>query len=127
RSCNPAAEAMFGYAAADVVGTHVTRLLPSYVRDMPAAGLQHSRTTGVRKVIGGRAKIEGQRRDGSMFPVELTLRDIPKGKQYTCMAILRDLSARQAIEEQLQSLIEQLTSASNQLQSMMTAQETSTH
>src|SRR5262249_57363481 len=66
RSCNPAAEAMFGYAAGDVVGTHVTRLLPSYVRDMPAAGLPNSRTTGVHKVIGGRAKVEGQRRDGSM-------------------------------------------------------------
>jgi PAS domain S-box-containing protein len=125
--CNPAAEAMFGYAAADVVGTNVTRLLPSYPRDMPAAGLQDSHTTGVRKVIGGRAKVEGQRRDGSRFPVELTLREIPQGKQRTCMAILRDLSARQAVEEQLQSLITQLTSTSNQLQSMMSAQETSTH
>jgi len=127
RSCNPAAEAMFGYTAADVVGTNVTRLLPSYVREMQAAGLQSSRTTGVPKVIGGRAKVEGQRRDGSMFPVELTLREIPQGKQRICMAILRDLSARQAVEAQLQSLIAQLTSASNQLQSMLTAQETSTH
>jgi len=81
----------------------------------------------VPKVIGGRAKVEGQRRDGSMFPVELTLREIPQGKQRICMAILRDLSARQAVEAQLQSLIAQLTSASNQLQSMLTAQETSTH
>ena len=76
RLCNPAAEAMFGYTAADVVGTNVTRLLPSYARDMQAAGLQNSRTTGVPKVIGGMAKVEGQRRDGSMFPVELTLREI---------------------------------------------------
>jgi PAS domain S-box-containing protein len=127
RLCNPAAEAMFGYTAADVVGTNVTRLLPSYARDMQAAGLQNSRTTGVPKVTGGRAKVEGQRRDGSMFPVELTLREIQQGKQRTCMAILRDLSARQAVEAQLQTLIAQLTSASNQLQSMMTAQETSTH
>ena len=67
RLCNPAAEAMFGYTAADVVGINVTRLLPSYARDMQAAGLQNSRTTGVPKVIGGRAKVEGQRRDGSMF------------------------------------------------------------
>ena len=127
RLCNPAAEAMFGYSAADVVGTNVTRLLPSYIREMQAAGLQNSRTTGVPKVIGGRTKVEGQRRDGSMFPVELTLREIQQGKQRICMAILRDLSARQAVEAQLQSLIAQLTSASNQLQSMMTAQETSTH
>src|SRR5262245_42230871 len=127
RLCNPAAEAMFGYSAADVVGTNVTRLLPSYTRDRQAAGLQNSRTTGVPKVIGGRAKVDGQRRDGSMFPVEQTLREIPQGKQRTCMAILRDLSARQAVEAQLQSLIAQLTSASNQLQSMMTAQATSTH
>ena len=73
RSFNPAAEAMFGYAAADVLGTHITRLMPSYSRDMPAAGQQSARTTGVRQVIGGRAKVDGQRRDGSMFPVELTL------------------------------------------------------
>ena len=52
RLCNPAAEAMFGYTAADVVGINVTRLLPSYARDMQAAGLQNSRTTGVPKVIG---------------------------------------------------------------------------
>ena len=38
RLCNPAAEAMFGYTAADVVGINVTRLLPSYARDMQAAG-----------------------------------------------------------------------------------------
>ena len=97
RLCNPAAEAMFGYTAADVVGINVTRLLPSYARDMQAAGLQNSRTTGVPKVIGGRAKVEGQRRDGSMFPVELTLEEIQQGKQRTFMAILRDLSARQAV------------------------------
>jgi PAS domain S-box-containing protein len=127
RSCNPAAEAMFGYSAADVVGTNVSRLLPSYARDMQTAGLQNSRTTDVRKVIGGRAKVEGQRRDGAMFPVELTLREIQQGTQRTFMAILRDLSARQAIEEQLQTLIVQLTSASDQLKSMMTAQATSTH
>jgi PAS domain-containing protein len=52
RSCNPAAEAMFGYTAADVVGTNVTRLLPSYARDMQAAGLQNSRTMGARRISG---------------------------------------------------------------------------
>ena len=127
RSCNPAAEAMFGYAAADVLGTNVTRLLPSYARDMQAAGRQHSLTTGGRKVSGGRAKVEGQRRDGALFPAELTLREIQQGKQHTHMAILRDLSARQAVEERLQTLIAQLTSASNQLQAMLSAQATSTH
>src|SRR5262245_58224428 len=90
RLCNPAAEAMFGYTAADVVGTNVTRLLPSYARDRQAAGLQNALTTGVPKAIGGRVKVEGQRRDGSMFPVELTLREIQQGKQHICMAILRD-------------------------------------
>jgi methyl-accepting chemotaxis protein WspA len=61
-----------------------------------------------------------------MFPVELTLSETQQEKQRICMVILRDLSARQAVEGQLQALIEQLTSVSNQLQSMMTAQATST-
>ena len=117
---------MFGYTAADVVGINVTRLLPSYARDMQAAGQQTLAPRACLRSLG-RAKVEGQRRDGSMFPVELTLREIQQGKQRTFMAILRDLSARQAVEEQLQTLIAQLTSASHQLKSMMTAQATSTH
>jgi PAS domain S-box-containing protein len=127
RSFNPAAEALFGYAAAEVLGKRVMLLLPAHFRDMQAAGQRNPSTKGVHQVLAGRARVQGQRRDGAMFPVELTVSETQQGKQQTFTAILRDLSARQAVEEQLQKLLQQLTSASNQLQSMMTAQVTSTH
>jgi PAS domain S-box-containing protein len=123
QSFNPAAEAMFGYAAADVPGKNITLLIPSYSRDMHA----NYATTGGHNVVGGEVKVEGQRRDGSTFPVVLRLTETPHGKQRICTAILRELSARQAFEEQLQTLVQQLTSASRQLEPIMTAQATSTH
>jgi PAS domain S-box-containing protein len=123
QSFNPAAEVMLDYAAADVLGKNITMLIPSYSRDMHA----NSRTTGGRKVVGGKVKLKGQRRDGATFPIELSISGTQQGKQRICTAILRDLSAKQALEEQLQTLVQQLTSASTQLEPIMTAQATSTH
>jgi PAS domain S-box-containing protein len=119
-SFNPAAEVMLGYAAVDVLGKHITMLIPSSPRDTHAS----PRTTGGRQVVAG--KVEGQRRDGSTFPAELSLSETQQGKQRICTAVLRDLSAKQALEEQLQTLVQQLTSASNQLEPIMTAQAAST-
>jgi PAS domain S-box-containing protein len=121
-SFNPAAEVMLGYAMADVLGKHITMLIPSYPRDMH----ESPRTAGGRKVVAGTMKGEGQRRDGSTFPVELSLSEIRQGKLRMCAAILRDLSPKQALEEQWQTLVQQLTSTSNELEPIMTAQAAST-
>jgi PAS domain S-box-containing protein len=74
--------------------------MPAYYRDMQA----NYRPTDGGKVVGEKAKVEGQRRDGSTFPVELTISETQQGKQPIYTAILRDLSAQRALEEQLQML-----------------------
>ena len=117
---------MFGYAAADVLGQSVTMLMPPAYREAHVAGLHNYLTTGVPKVIGKGAKVAGQRQDGSTFPVELTISEVRQGNWQMFTGILRDVSARAAVEEHLQRLMQQLTASNQHLEATMTAQATST-
>jgi PAS domain S-box-containing protein len=126
QSFNPAAEAMFGYTAADVLGQNVTRLMPPAYRDVHVTGLHTYLTTGVPRVIGRRTTMEGQRQDGSTFPIELTVSEARQGPWRTFTGMLRDMSARQAVAEHLQRLIAQLTASSQHLEATMTTQAAST-
>jgi PAS domain S-box-containing protein len=127
QSFNPAVERMFGYQAAEVLGRNLTMLTPPSSRDAQQAGLRHYLTTGMPNMIGISREVQGQRKDGSTFPVDLAVSEFQQGHRRMFTAILRDISTKKAVEEQLQQLIHQLTSSSKQLESMTTAQTTSTH
>jgi PAS domain S-box-containing protein len=127
QSFNPKAEAMFGYPAAEVLGHNLTMLMPPSYTEAHERGLRNYFATGVRKMMGGTREVEGQRKDGLRFPIELTVSEVRRGNRRTFIGIVRDISARKAVEEQLQDLIHQLTSSSQELESMMTGQVTSTN
>jgi PAS domain S-box-containing protein len=127
QSFNLRAEALFGYPSAEVLGHNLTMLMPPSYREAHERGMQNYLATGVRKIIGGTREVEGQRKDGSRFPVELTVSEVRRGNRRTFAGIVRDISARKAVEEQLQDLIRQLTGSSQQLQTMMSAQVTGTN
>jgi PAS domain S-box-containing protein len=127
QSFNPRAEAMFGYPAAEVLGHNLTRLMPPSYRQAHEQGLRNYLATGVRKMMVGTREVEGQRKDGSRFPIELTVSEVRRGNRRTFTGIVRDISPRKAVEEQLQGLIHQLTASTKELESMVTAQVTSTN
>ncbi|HSF33142.1 MAG TPA: methyl-accepting chemotaxis protein [Candidatus Tectomicrobia bacterium] len=127
QSFNPRAEALFGYAATEVLGHNLTMLMPPSYREAHERGLRNYLATGVRKMLDGTREVEGQRKDGSRFPIELTVSEVRRGNRRTFTGIVRDISARKAVEEQLQDLIHQQTTSSQQLETMMTAQVTATN
>ena len=101
---NPAAERMFGYPRADVMGRPMADLIiPPHLRAAHFAGLHRYLATGESRVLGRRLELEAMRADGSLFPVELAIMRIPGDGPPVFTSYLRDLSEqrRSAARQQL--------------------------
>lgn len=105
---NPATCRMFGYAAGDLEGGNVAMLMPD--RD----GLRHDRylsayaETGRASIIGTGRQLVARRRDGSEFPIELTLSQVDIAGQRLYTGIVRDTSYRADAEQRLRISEERL-------------------
>lgn len=109
RSFSPAAERLFGYTESEAVGQNVSILMPSPHRQNHDGYLAKYRATGERHIIGIGRVVAGRRRDGSTFPLELSVGEInvPSGRFFT--GFIRDLTERQEAEARLQELQSELT------------------
>jgi PAS domain S-box-containing protein len=92
------AERIFGYAADEVVGQNITRLMPDSVHWLRHDPLSQP---GKEASAAGEREIAGCRRDGSTFPLELAVSEMMLGGQrhFTCM--VRDISRRKHIQQEL--------------------------
>ena len=98
---NPAAERLFGYAEQDMLGKNVNVLMPSPYKEQHDAYLARYLTTGEKKIIGLGREVIGLRRDGSTFPVHLSVGEMSVLGDRKFVGILHDLTARTAVEQQL--------------------------
>jgi PAS domain S-box-containing protein len=99
RSVNAAAERMFGYAAAEMIGRNVTMLMASPYREAHDGYIARYLQTGEKRVIGTSREIEARRKDGSLFPVDLAVSEIEHLKLFT--GIHRDLTQRRQLEREV--------------------------
>lgn len=97
---NPAAERLFGYAAAEVIGQNVSLLMPSPYHEEHDGYLARYLREGSPRIIGIGREVQGRRRDGSVFPLHLSVGEMP-GEERGFTGILHDLSGRVRMEEQL--------------------------
>ncbi len=98
---NPAAAAMFGHEASDIVGQPLTMLVPERFRDAHRGGLARVVDTGETRIIGTTVQVAGLRRDGSEFPIELSLATWVTGQDRFFSGIIRDVSERVELTKQL--------------------------
>ncbi len=96
QSVNAAAERMFGYAAAEMVGQNVTLLMPSPYREEHDGYLARYLQTGEKHIIGLSRETVARRKDGTVFPVDLAVSEIAHLKLFT--GIHRDLTERKRLE-----------------------------
>ena len=100
-SFNPAAELMFGCPAAEVMGRNVSVLMTASYRDAHDGYLARYMRTGETKLIGTTREVTGRRKDGSSFPMELSVSEVPHEDRRIFAGIIRDISERHEAREAL--------------------------
>ncbi|MDK1491245.1 PAS domain S-box protein [Sinorhizobium sp. 7-81] len=100
-SFSAAAERLFGYAESDVVGSNVKILMPSPHREAHDHYLNNYLRTGERRIIGIGRVVAGLRKDGTVFPMELSVGEAMSDGRRIFTGFIRDLTSRQRIEEEL--------------------------
>ena len=112
QSFSAAAQLLFGYAAAEVVGRNVSMLMPSPDREAHDGYLKSYALTGERHIIGIGRVVSGQRKDGTVFPLELTVGEVNLPGMHFFTGFLRDLTERHEREQRLRELNLQLAHVS---------------
>lgn len=110
QSFNRAAEEIFGFSAEEVIGQNIKMLMPSPYQEEHDGYLASYLQTGKAKIIGTRREVEGRRKDGSLFPMDLGIREIGKGSRRSFSGVVRDLTelkeAQREIERKTVDLME---------------------
>ncbi len=104
RMVNPAAERLFGYTAAEMLGRNITMLMPEPYCSEHGDYLQRYLDTGLRRIIGIGREVQGRRKNGSVFPMYLSVADVRHEGEILFAGIVHDLSERHAAEEHIRLL-----------------------
>jgi PAS domain S-box-containing protein len=99
---NPAAEKMFGYARADILGSSLSKLLPQRFRTAHDAQLRAFGASGSSsRRMGGLGSVMAMRADGTEFPAEASISQFDLGQGICYTAIVRDITERMRTEREL--------------------------
>jgi sigma-B regulation protein RsbU (phosphoserine phosphatase) len=104
RLFNHAAEILFGYRSEEVLGLNVNLLMPSPDHEAHDGYIANYLRTGVKKIIGIGREVTGKRKDGTLFPLYLSVGEVLLGERRLFVAIIHDLTARKQAEEELLTL-----------------------
>jgi PAS domain S-box-containing protein len=93
------AEKMFGYAADEAISQNVALLMPSPYREEHDEYLQLYKKTGKPRVIDRMRELKAQRKDGSKFPIQLSISEIDHSGTFAC--VIRDISEKRELEDEI--------------------------
>ena len=125
-SFSAAAQRLFGYSETELVGRNVSCLMPQSDRDRHDEYIAHYLQTGERRIIGLGRVVVGQRRDGSTFPMQLSVGEAGEDGQRLFTGFIRDLTAKEQDELRLKELQAELVHVSR-LSAMGTMASTLAH
>ena len=98
---NPGAERLFGYSEEEMLGQNVTMLMPSPYREEHDQYMSRYLRTGEKRIIGIGREVTGRKKDGTIFPVRLSVGEMRIGGESKFTGILHDLTARVELEVRL--------------------------
>jgi two-component system, sensor histidine kinase and response regulator len=100
-SANPAVERLFGYPPSALIGQNISMLMPSPYREGHDGYIARYLRTGEARAMGLGREVEGRRRDGTVFPLELAISEVRGSDKRRFTGILRDITSRKQAEEAL--------------------------
>jgi two-component system sensor kinase FixL len=108
QSFSATAERLFGHTAGEMIGRNVKILMPSPYRESHDGYLARYMKTGERRIIGIGRIVVGLRKDGSTFPMELSVGEMQVGDRRFFTGFVRDITERQETQQRLQELQSEL-------------------
>lgn len=96
---NKAAENIFGYSGEEIVGKALALIIPEHLRDRHLEGVKRYLATGHVTYLGGTAEFTALRKDGTEFPIEISLGAWSGREGLSFTAIIRDITVRKRQEQ----------------------------
>jgi diguanylate cyclase (GGDEF)-like protein/PAS domain S-box-containing protein len=115
QSVNSSSEQIFGYSAEEMIGQNVKMLMPEPHRSAHDQYLQNYHNTRDAKIIGAGREVEGRHKDGTIFPLELSVTEVATGGQTLYVGVLRDITERKQTEVALHRARTELQQANEKL------------
>lgn len=100
-SLNRAAERLFGYSAAELIGQNVSTLMPAPYRQEHDGYLANYMRTGHARIIGIGREVVGQRKDGTVFPMDLAVSEVKLQNRRLFTGFVRDITERKRLEQEI--------------------------
>lgn len=110
-SFNNAAENMFGYAFKEVIKQNVSMLMPEHYAKMHNTFLDNFKQTQTKTIIGKGRELVGKRKDGSEFPIHLSVSEIQSQDEMMFVGLIRDNTEQRNALERSKQHIEEMAHA----------------
>ncbi|MEX0648542.1 MAG: PAS domain S-box protein [Balneolaceae bacterium] len=107
QSFNPSAEAMFGYSPDEVIGKNIKILMPFPHSDNHGNYIKEFLKTGEQKIIDIGREVQGIRKDGTVFPVEVTVSEVSWEGNRFFSNIIKNISERRDLERRISDISNQ--------------------
>jgi PAS domain S-box-containing protein len=118
-SMNPAAERMFGWKRSELLGKNVSMLMPAPYREQHDGYLANYVHGGEAKIIGIGREVVGQRKDGTVFPMDLAVSEVRLAQRRLFTGFVRDITERKKAEDRLAELAQTLAEKNKELETIV--------